>query len=265
MNKSVLLLALVGLGAGACHRAVPAKKGTAPGVSTATTVRTGKEAAVKAVDFDSPYLTAKGKVQATIKGNQQSATINVRVRRDSAIWLSAGLLGIEGVRALLTPDSVRVINRLDKTYFAGGYDYLTKLLNVPVSFAQAQALLLGNYQAAPAGAALTLGTAPSGGQRVAFPLNGVIVEQIIQAANGRVEKLTLTETGTDRSLTADYADFQAVDGAQVPFAHSLSVDAKQGSAGTQASLKYSKVSAGREELSFPFERPKGYSRVTGKK
>lgn len=265
MNKSVLLLALVGLGAGACHRAVPTKKGAAPGVSTSTPVRSGKEAAVKAVDFDSPYLTAKGKVQATIKGDEKSATINVRVRRDSAIWLSAGLLGFEGVRALLTPDSVRVINRLDKTYFAGGYDYLTKLLNVPVSFAQAQALLLGNYQSAPAGAALTLGTGPGGGQKVAFPLNGVLVEQLLQATGGRVEKLTLTETGTDRQLTADYADFQAVDGAKVPFAHSLTVDAKQGSAGTRASLKYSKVSAGREELSFPFERPKGYQRVAGKK
>ncbi len=265
MNKSVLLLAIVGLGAGACHRAVPTKKGTAPGASTSTSVRSGKEAAVKAVDFDSPFFTAKGKVQATIKGDEKSATINVRVRRDSAIWISAGLLGFEGVRALLTPDSVRVINRLDKTYFAGGYDYLTKLLNVPVSFAQAQALLLGNYQMAPAGAALTIGTGPNGGQLVAFPLNGVIVEQLIQAANKRVEKLTLTETGTKRSLTADYADFQAVDGVKVPFAHSLLVDAKEGATGTKASLKYSKVSAGREELSFPFERPKGFQRATGKK
>ncbi|MFD1467323.1 DUF4292 domain-containing protein [Hymenobacter caeli] len=265
MNKSVLLLALTGLGAGACHRAVPTKKGSAPGVTTSTSARTGKEAAVKAVDFDSPYLTAKGKVQATIKGDQKTANINVRMRRDSAIWVSVGLLGFEGARALLTPDSVRVINRLDKTYFAGGYDYLTKLLNVPVSFSQAQALLLGNYQAAPAGAALTLGTGPNGGQKVAFPLNGVIVEQLIQAANKRVEKLTLTETGTDRALTADYADFQAVEGAKAPFANSLLVDARQGSTSTKASLKYSKVSAGREELSFPFERPKGFERVSGKK
>ncbi len=264
MNKSVLLLAL-GLGAGACHRAVPTTKGTAPGASTSTTVRPSKEAAVKAVDFDSPYLTAKGKVQATIKGDEKSATINIRMRRDSAIWVSAGLLGFEGVRALLTPDSVRVINRLDKTYFAGGYDYLTKLLNVPVSFTQAQALLLGNYQSAPAGAALTLGTAPAGGQRVAYPLNGVIVEQLIQATSGRVEKLTLTETGSDRSLAADYADFQAVDGAKVPFAHSLLVDAKQGAVGTKASLKYSKVSAGAAGLSFPFDIPKGFQRVKANK
>ena len=260
MNKSVLLLAL-GLGAGACHRAVPTTKGSAPGVSTSTTVRPSKEAAVKAVDFDSPYLTAKGKVQATIKGDERSATINIRMRRDSAIWISAGLLGFEGVRALLTPDSVRVVNRLDKTYFAGGYDYLTKLLNVPVSFAQAQALLLGNYQSAPAGAALTLSTVPAGGQRVAYPLNGVIVEQLLQAASGRVEKLTLTETGSNRSLAADYADFQAVDGAKVPFAHSLLVDAKQGTVGTKASLKYSKVSTGGAGLSFPFDIPKGFQRV----
>lgn len=260
MNKSVLLLVL-GLGAGACHRTVPTTKGSAPGASTSTTVRSSKEAAVKAVDFDSPYLTAKGKVQATIKGDEKSANINIRMRRDSAIWISAGLLGFEGVRALLTPDSVRVVNRLDKTYFAGGYDYLTKLLNVPVSFAQAQALLLGNYQSAPAGAALTLGTAPTGGQRVAYPLNGVIVEQLLQAASGRVEKLTLTETGSNRSLAADYADFQAVDGAKVPFAHSLLVDAKQGTVGTKASLKYSKVSAGGAGLSFPFDIPKGFQRV----
>ena len=167
MNKPTLLLAL-GLLLGSCARkAVPTKSTNGPGTSVSVA-----EPAVHATNTAFLFLNAKGKAQINMKGNKQGANLALRLRRDSIIWVSASLVGIEGVRAVLTRDSVRVLNRLEKTYFSGGYDYLSKLLNVPVSFVQMQALLLGDYVPAPAGTTPTVANEEAGHQRVSYPLAG---------------------------------------------------------------------------------------------
>jgi hypothetical protein len=198
-----------------------------------------------------------------MKGNKQGANVALRMRRDSIIWVSASLVGIEGVRAVLTRDSVRVLNRLEKTYFTGGYDYLSKLLNVPVSFAQMQALLLGDYLPAPTGTTPKIATEEAGRQRVSYPLADVLVERLLQANTGRVQQLKVSDDATKRNLTVDYSDFQPLDEQpNIPFAHATFIQAQQPAAGVvTAALNYTKVNAGRERLAFPFAVPKGYKRV----
>ncbi|WP_201985900.1 DUF4292 domain-containing protein [Hymenobacter rubidus] len=221
------------------------------------------EPAVHATNTAFLFMNAKGKAQINMKGNKQSANIALRMRRDSIIWVTAGLVGIEGVRAVLTPDSVRVINKLEKTYFTGGYDYLSKLLNVPVTFAQMQALLLGDYLPAPIGITPKIAVEEAGRQRVSYPLAGVLVERLLQAGTGRVQQLKVSDEATQRNLTVDYTDFKVLDEQPtVPFAHSTFIQAQQPAAGVvTAAINYSKVNVGRERLAFPFAVPKGYKRM----
>ena len=257
MNKITLLLAL-GLSVGSCARkAVPTTSTTGPGTSVSVA-----ESSVRATNSSFTFMNAKGKAQVNMKGEKQSANLAVRLRRDSIIWVSGSLVGIEGVRAVLTPDSVRVLNRLQKTYFSGGYDYLSKLLNVPVSFAQMQALLLGDYLPAPAGTAPTVASEEAGRQRVSYPLAGVLIERLLQAGTGRVQQLKVSDAATQRNLTVDYTDFKPLDGqGNLPFAHAMFVQAQQPSAGVvTAAVNFAKVNVGRERLAFPFTVPKGYKR-----
>ena len=255
MNK-VLVLAAAGLLLGGCARkAVPTMSGAGAG----TAVRI--EPAVKAVNSAFPYLSAKGKVQVDMNGNKQGANVSLRMRRDSIIWLSASLLGFEGVRAKLTPDSVIVVNRLQKEYFAGGYDYLSRLLNVPVSFTQMQALLLGDYLPAPAGTKLSVSDEAGEQQRIAYQDNGLLIARLLQAGTGRVQQLRMEDPDAQRTLTVDYTDFQPLDGeANFPFAHTSQILAQDAEGTVSAALNYSKVSVGREKLSFPFSVPAGYAR-----
>lgn len=257
MNKVTLLLAL-GLLVGSCARkAIPTSSTTGPGTSTPIA-----EPAVRAVNTSFLFLSAKGKAQVTMKNGQQGANLAVRVRRDSIIWVSASLVGIEGVRAVLTPDSVLVLNRLEKTYFSGGYDYLSKLLNVPITFEQMQALLLGDYLPAPTGITPKVTEEENGRQRVTYPLADVLIERLLQAGTGRVQQLKVSETGMQRNLTVDYTDFRPLD--EQPtllFAHAMFIQAQQSSAGVvTAAINFTKVNAGRERLAFPFTVPKGYKR-----
>jgi hypothetical protein len=196
-----------------------------------------------------------------MKNEKQGANLALRMRRDSIIWVSVSLVGIEGVRAVLTRDSVRVLNRMQKEYFAGGYDYLSKLLNVPVSFDQMQALLLGDYLPAPTGTTPTVSTDDAGRQRVQFPQGGVVVERLLQAT-GRVQQLKMTDAASQRNMTVDYTDFKPLeDPANTPFAHASFIQAQQPGGVATAAISYNKVNAGRERLAFPFSVPKGFKRV----
>ena len=265
MNKVTLLLAL-GLLLGSCHRkAVPTKSSNGPGTSVAMPSAKPMEPllpSVQATNTTFIFLNAKGKAQINMKGNKQNANLALRLRRDSIIWVSAGLAGIEGVRAVLTHDSVRVLNRIDHTYFSGGYAYLSKLLNVPVTFAQMQALLLGDYLPAPTGTTPTVATEEAGRQRVKYPLAGVLVERLLQAGTGRVQQLKVSDEATKRNLIVDYTDFKPLEEqASLPFAYATFIQAQQQQAGAvTAAINYTKVNAGRERLAFPFSVPKGYKR-----
>lgn len=261
MNKSLrrplalvlpLCLALV---LGGCHRKLaPTKSATlAPSVPV--------EPMVKAKNTTFRYLKAKGKLQVDLKGRKQTANMSLRIRRDSAIWLSGSLVGIEGVRALLTPDSVRVVMPLQREFFVGGYAYLSQALGVPVTFQQLQALLLGDYFPAPVGTAPTVAS-EAGRQRVSYPQTTLLLEQLISLSTGRLQQLKVTDSAAPRGLTVDYSDFRPVEPTNLPFAHATFVQAKQGADGPATlTINYSKVDLDRERLNFPFSVPPRYKRI----
>ena len=253
---------LAGLALVGCHR-VPSTKGSL-GANTSTPVAQPvvTPSGVKATNTNFQYLSGHGKVHFKRKDTDQSANFSVRVRRDSAIWLSGSLLGIEGVRALLTPDSVRVVNRLQKSYFAGDYAYFSQLLNVPVSYQQMQTILLGDYQAAPKGAVPVVKTEGEN-QSVTYPQTPLILEQLVSTSTGRLQQLKVSESGAQRSLTVGYTDFQKPSGTDLPFAFTTSVLGQQGGTeSTSATLNYQKVEVGSGHLDFPFSVPKGYKKET---
>jgi hypothetical protein len=217
---------------------------------------------VQATNTTFLFLNAKGKAVIDMKGNKQNANLALRMRRDSIIWLSASLVGVEGVRVCLTRDSVRVLNRLEREYFSGGYDFLSNMLNVPVTFDDMQALLLGDYLPAPTGTTPTVAADNAGSQRVRYPQAGLVVERLLQGGTGRVQQLKVTDEETKRNLTVDYSDFKPLEEqANLPFAHAMNVQAQQPAGVAKASINYNKVNAGRERLAFPFAVPKGYKRV----
>jgi hypothetical protein len=259
MNKAAFLLA--GLALAGCHRAVSTKSGSLT-AGTSAPVKVTTPAGVKATNTSFQYLSGRGKLHFQRKDSEQSANFNLRIKRDSAIWLSGSLLGIEGVRALLTPDSVRVVNRLQKTYFAGDYAYLSQLLNVPVTYKQMQDILLGDYQAAPSGAVPVVKT-EGDNQAVTYPVAPLILEQLVSTTTGRLQQLKVSESTAQRSLTVAYSEFQKPTGADVLFAFTSHVVGQQGGTeSTSATLNYQKVEVGSGHLDFPFSIPKGYAKQT---
>lgn len=97
------------------------------------------------IDFNT--FSAKVKVDVWDKdGKQPDLTVFIRMQKDSAIWLSvnATVFSYEAFRILITPDSVKVLNKKDKVVELRSVNYLQELTHLPVKFSTMQDLLIGN-------------------------------------------------------------------------------------------------------------------------
>jgi hypothetical protein len=93
------------------------------------------------------WIGFKLDTEINVEGKSDSFTMNVRMARDSAIWISLSpALGVELARVLLLPDSVRVISKVpsNKFVFEGNYKQLEKSLGIPFDFYTFQDLFSGN-------------------------------------------------------------------------------------------------------------------------
>jgi hypothetical protein len=66
------------------------------------------------------YYSAKADVELSMPEQARSFKAHLRSVHDSALWVSVvPLLGIEAARALLTTDSLRIMDRINDQYFVG--------------------------------------------------------------------------------------------------------------------------------------------------
>jgi hypothetical protein len=76
---------------------------------------------------------------------KNNVNAHVRMYKDSVIWISiTGIFGVEGLRAYITPDSVKVLNKRDKEYTARSVEYLQEVTALPLDLPALQDLLVGN-------------------------------------------------------------------------------------------------------------------------
>jgi hypothetical protein len=79
------------------------------------------------------------------EGKKYNVNAHLRMHRDSIIWISiTGPLGIEGLRALITEDSVKLLDKQNKTYIARSVSYLQDVTELPLDLSSLQDLLVGN-------------------------------------------------------------------------------------------------------------------------
>jgi hypothetical protein len=96
------------------------------------------------------YNTFNGKAKMHYDGPEQKVDFvtHIRMRKDSVIWINitGSFLGIQAQvgRVLITPDSVKWINHLQKEVTFMAMSQASALLNVPIDFSLLQNFILGN-------------------------------------------------------------------------------------------------------------------------
>jgi len=95
-------------------------------------------------EFQFNVLSAKASIKV-VDDKETSFKAHIRVKKDSAIWVSiTPLLGIEMARVLITKDSVMFLNRIDKQYFVGTFDYINNKFGTDLDYQMLEAVIVGN-------------------------------------------------------------------------------------------------------------------------
>jgi len=72
-------------------------------------------------------------------------TLNIRIQKGKKIWVSiTAIAGIEVARALITPDSLLVINKFQGLYVRKPFSYIYSYTSQQINFDSLEALFVGN-------------------------------------------------------------------------------------------------------------------------
>lgn len=82
-------------------------------------------------DFDSPQFSGSGSMQ-------------LRIRKDSLIWMVGKKFSIEGFRTIINKDSFYLVNRLERFYGAEPLNRIHRMFGMRLYFEDMQELLAGN-------------------------------------------------------------------------------------------------------------------------
>jgi hypothetical protein len=207
---------------------------------------------VNEVDFS--YLTAKGKLFFKNESQEISSAVDIRIRKDSAIWLSLRpVLGIEAARILITTDSVYIADKLNKKNMAYNFSELSQLANFPVSFSMLQAAIIGNM---PFVIKDAKAIAEGNYFRLLQKEDNLLADHFVSRQNLKLARLLLSDQETDNRMEIAYDNFGNVGDMLFPFKANTSIDYNLNGvrSATEVEIVHSKIDLPSRPVSFPFNR-----------
>jgi hypothetical protein len=90
-------------------------------------------------------FTTKAITDLNLNGKQYDVTFNIRIKKGEKIWISVtAIAGLEVARALFTPDSIQILDRLNEEYLNKPFSFIHDFSSPHVNYQTLEALLLGN-------------------------------------------------------------------------------------------------------------------------
>ena len=95
--------------------------------------------------FSCSWLRLKGNSTIDYNDEINKIKINVRLKKDSALWMNLSKSGVQIMTSLLSKDSIKFIKKLGgKEYFLGSFEKLDSMLNFDINYNIVQDFILGN-------------------------------------------------------------------------------------------------------------------------
>lgn len=207
------------------------------------------------------YTTFNAKVNVDYKGGDgknYDMNATVRMYRDSAIWISVNaVFGIEALRALITRDSVKLINKADKTYTARSISYLQEVTQLPLDLKTLQDLLIGNLVYFDANVV----SYSKDANTVSVLSLGKWFKNLVTLSDNdkAIQRIKLDDADISRNRTAvlGYSDYETKKGPAFPTKRTITVAEKSR---LDIKLDYKNYDFN-GEVSFPFSVPKNFERI----
>lgn len=230
------------------------------------------------LDYESLSL----KFTLNVKSPKKKETFhgNLRIRKDSIIWISLRfMIGTEYVRVMLSPDSVKLLNRLNTSYFTYDYDYFKKLFATDLGYYSLQSILtnhlfiypfmdnmdneIKHYKSSVDKKLYKLesikGRKLKKYQKKDF-LNMVIDQKIfVHSDDFKVNKIFIKDYKHARELNLEYSEYTNIDSQNIP--KEISIELINSEDKFNINLKCSKITINKKDLSYSFRIPEKYNKI----
>ena len=101
------------------------------------------------------WVSYRGKADIIDTGCTRTCNFYMVNRTDSILYLNIHAYGVELIRAVFTPDSIKYVNKLTQQYFCDTYTPINKFLPFTFDFQTVQALFNGETEKLPQGKKLS--------------------------------------------------------------------------------------------------------------
>jgi hypothetical protein len=252
MNKGIfspLILILFSVFLFSCSKKISAPTATAP---------SKPDLQIEGIDFD--YFHGKARMVLRDANKEREVKANIRIRRDSVIWMTFSVIGVQGGKALINKDSITIVSTVDKEYFVFEYPELSKRYNFNINYDVIQAAMLGNLLVPRSENESIL--QESSMFLLKQNAGTIDVTNYVNAASKKIEKIEMKDSTSNNSLVINYSNFQPVANEVFPYNGTITLFYKSLSQvlNTTIIFEYNKAEVGDKELNFPFNIPKKYVR-----
>jgi len=204
------------------------------------------------------FKTLRGRIKVAYANgkNSNNFTVNIRMQKDSVIWMSS--FPISFVKAMITPGKVSFYNKFKNEYFNGDFSYLSELLGTELDFEKAQNLLLGK-----AILDLRKGKYTSKVNQDTYQLKPKKAHELfkilfrLEPKNFKIALQEVAQPEENRQFSAKYT-YQDISGNVLP--NKIQIVALENKDKTTIDLSFKNLELNKS-LNFPYKIPNGYNEV----
>lgn len=228
----------------------------APPVATAANTNMAKITAIRSRQVSYNTFSGKAKTKLNIDGKTNDVTLNIRIQHGQKIWVSiTALIGIEVARALITPDSILVVNRLQSVYLKKPFSYIYTYASRQVNFNTVESLLVGNAIPELLNPDADFQPGANGSLTIKGNLQGLLYSLML-GTDLKVNQTSLRNQSAGQSLQVNNSEFIQAGNRVIP--SQISITSVVSRNNIQADLHYSRADFD-QALEYPFNIPDGYS------
>lgn len=215
------------------------------------------ELSIQELDFD--YLSIKSKVELTEPNKVTKVTALIRMKKDSLIWFNlSGALGVQGMRGIITRDSVRIINRVESEYATYSFGDISREFNFPIDYSIVQSMIIGDMPKPDLKEQFV--KRESKKYVIRQNMDYIRIDNYIDETNMKLIEVQVRESETENELKLMYKDFRVLNDQAFPYSAfaSLIHFNEYGQLETQMLIEHTRVEVPEKELKFPFNIPNKY-------
>lgn len=202
---------------------------------------------LKSTNIKFTTLSLKGKAKLNIDGKENDVNFNLRIKDQEKIWMSISAIIGEVARIEVTPDSIKILNRLETTYTKKPFNFIHEFTNNQIDFPVLQAVLVGNTIEK-----LITDLTNVSANQINYMLNGEkdgLTYKFVYNSQRKLDEANLIDTQANQSLVVKYGAFTVINGFSIPA--SLNLNSNTGSKSLGLRLEISSIE-GNVPLEFPF-------------